>query len=416
MTPRHHTHKIAGVGVPVSLLSDPEAFGGTVEGDLRAGTLLVRDGRAVGLENPGAHQPVSRIVMPRLTEAHVHLDKCHTVHRMDAVGGDLAAALAAQREDKANWTGDDLQARIRRGLDELARAGCGAVRSHIDWAAGTDTSDAPLAWEVICALKDSAQDQGILLQPAALTGIDEMARGDQAMAVARRVSRDGGVLGSFLLAHENRQAGLRALFRAADRFGLALDFHVDEGLDASLNGLEMVADLALEMRFEGPLLCGHACSLASKAPGDVTRIADKLQRAGIAVAALPSTNLYLQGRRSGTPDRRGLTLLHELAKQGVETLVGTDNVRDAFCPVGRHDPVSTLSLAVLAGHLDPPFGRHLPMITTTARKAMGLAPLRIDGAACADLIATPATDLSELLSGTAAPVCLTNLIREARHD
>jgi cytosine deaminase len=166
--------------------------------------------------------------------------------------------------------------------------------------------------------------------------------------------------------------------RLADRYGLALDFHVDEGLDPALDGLELIADVAEEMRFRGPVLCGHACSLASRGPDDVARIADKLAARGIAVAALPATNLYLQGRREGTPDRRGITRLHELAARGVDIVIGTDNVRDAFCPVGRHDPLHSLSLAACgaAGHLDPPFGRHLRTITSGARGRSGWPAFR----------------------------------------
>jgi cytosine deaminase len=67
-----------------------------------------------------------------------------------------------------------------------------------------------------------------------------------------------------------------------------------------------------------------------------------------------------------------------------------------------------LSLAVLAGHLDPPFGRHLTAITTAARRAMGLAPRTVDGAAAADLLVCPVPGLSDLIAGTAAPVPLTD--------
>jgi cytosine deaminase len=89
-------------------------------------------------------------------------------------------------------------------------------------------------------------------------------------------------------------------------------------------------------------------------------------------------------------------------------VIGTDNVRDAFCPIGRHDPLHSLSLAVLAGHLDPPFGRHLPAITTAARRAMGLPPLTVDGAAAADLMVAAVPSLSGLIAGAATPVPLTD--------
>lgn len=404
-------HRVARVGVPESLLSAPERFGGLRRGDLRCGTLVLRDRHAEGLLPETGDTAPEWIVLPRLTEAHVHLDKCHSIDRCTDVGGDLEAAIVAQRRDKALWTAQDLDRRAGRGLSELIAAGCGAVRTHVDWATGASEPEVPLAWDVFGTLRDAAARIGVTLQRAALTGIDDMSDPVRADVVARAVARSGnGVLGSFLLHHDKRRDGLKVLFACAERYGLALDFHVDEGLDPALDGLEMIADVALAMRFSGPVLCGHACSLASRSDGDVARIADKLAAAGIAVAALPSTNLYLQGRRNGTPDRRGITRLRELAARGVDVVVGTDNVRDAFCPIGRHDPLNSLGLAVLAGHLDPPFGRHLPAIASTARRAIGLDPLHVDGASVSDLLICPAPSLPDLIAGPATVTPLTQYL------
>ncbi|MEY8840718.1 amidohydrolase family protein, partial [Cribrihabitans sp. XS_ASV171] len=305
--------------------------------------------------------------------------------------------------DKTLWTVENIRERAARGLRELAEAGCGTVRSHVDWGEGGDGDRPPPAWDVLGEL---AQDASFEVQRAALTGIDQMADTDFARRCAERVAADQGVLGAFLFDQPERDAGLKNAFREAERLGLALDFHVDEGLRPGLDGLERIADAALAARFEGPVLCGHACSLANLEPDAVKRIADKLARAGISVAVLPQTNLYLQGRRDGTPDRRGITRVQELRAAGVNMVAGADNVRDAFCPIGRHDPLAVLALAVLAAHLDPPFGDILPMITTGAQRALGLAPQTVDGAAIGDLLSFDALSTSELLSGVSRPVSL----------
>ncbi|MEM9642805.1 MAG: amidohydrolase family protein [Pseudomonadota bacterium] len=394
--------EIAGVAVPSTLLTRPEAFGGRPVGDCRVGTLLVSGGQVMGMRaDPDAAR---MMVLPRLAEAHVHLDKCHTIDRLSDVGGDLAAAAEAQKADRALWTREDLTRRMRRGLEEAVRAGCGVVRTHIDWDMGV-----PLAWEVARVL--ASDTDGIVLQPAALTGIDRMADPATAEAVAREVARDGGVLGGFVLNHPLRREGIRNLFALADRFGLALDFHVDEGLEPDLDGLELIIESARVCGHEGPVLCGHACSLASRPDDDVACLADGLAETGIAVAALPTTNLYLQGRKSGTPVRRGLTRVHELMARGVDVIIGTDNVRDAFCPIGVHDPRHSLSVGVLAAHLDPPFADHLPMITTTARKALGLPVHTVDAAPLTDLICFDAPDTATLLSGAPAPQPLTDFMK-----
>lgn len=385
---------LPGVRVPRTLVADVEAFGGRAEADCLVGDLLFQAGRAVALL-PGV-LPAQRMVLPRLADPHVHLDKCHTVDRMNDVGGDLLAAIAAQSTDKARWTEQDLRTRAMRGFTELHAAGCAAVRSHVDWSGGTDGSAVPLSWEV---LGEMAADSAITLQRAALTGIDQMADPAYARACATRVARDGGVLGAFVFDQPERDKGLANMFREADRLGLALDFHVDEGLTSELDGLERIANLALATKFAGPILCGHACSLTNLHESALGRIADKLRRADIAVVALPQTNLYLQARCAGTPDRRGLTRIKELRGANVTVALGADNVRDAFCPIGRHDPIHVLSLAVLAAHLDPPLADHLPLITTAARRAMGLSPITVDGARPRDLLVAETGTTSDLLCG-----------------
>ncbi len=374
---------ITDVRVPKALLHDPAVFGGTSEGDCLRGNLVVQCGRAVALTKaPPTQAP--RMLIPGLAEAHCHLDKCHTIHRLGAVGGDLRTAIAAQWADKVNWTEEDLYARATRGLAEAQAAGCTALRTHVDWG---DTPEPPRAWSVLGQLP---------VQCAALVGVDQMADPDFAAAIAPHIK--GRVLGAFILDHAQMQAGLSACFALAEAQGAPLDFHVDEGL-GDLNGLEAIADMALARGFEAPILCGHAVSLMDKAPAEFDRIADKCARAGITICALPTTNLYLQGRSAGTPDRRGLTRLQELRVAGVPVIVGSDNVGDAFCPTGQHDPMAALHLASLAAHLDPPMGPWLTMITTDARAAMGLTPITVDGAELSALRLSDAQSTVDLVAG-----------------
>lgn len=377
--------------IPRILLRDPDHFGGERAGDMQRGVPVIGGERLIGLRG-GTPSGPARMVIPALTDPHCHLDKCHTIARLGPVSGDLRTAIAAQVRDKAHWTPDDIRTRAARGLNEARAAGVGALRSHVDWGDGTAP---PMAWDVLCEMAREVTDVTLQLSP--LTGIDRMADPDFTAALARAAARVSGALGAFVLAHEGMQEGIRQMFAAADTFGLPLDFHVDEGLGA-YNGLEMIADTALAMRFDGPILCGHACSLMDRDTESVSRIADKLARAGIAVCALPTTNLYLQDRREGTPDRRGLTRLRELRTGGVPVLTGSDNVADAFCPLGQFDPMAALHLTALGAHLDPPMAQWLPMITTDARRAMGLPPGFVDGAELSFLRSSAASDCETLVA------------------
>ncbi|MEM8730809.1 MAG: amidohydrolase family protein [Pseudomonadota bacterium] len=374
------------------VLFGANAPAGPMEDGCLHGDLIFQDGRVVALR-PGPKQ-APRLVLPALVEAHCHLDKCHTIHRMTGVGGDLQDAIAAQMDDKRHWTADDLRARIGRGLDEARDAGCALLRSHVDWREGDTT---PLAWSI---MGEAAADRpDIRVDRAALTAIDVLAETDNAAKIARQIAQTGGTLGAFVLDHADRETGVRAVIAAAERFGLALDFHVDEGLDTDLDGLDLIADLILETGFQGPVLCGHCCSLVNVDGDPLARLLDKIARAGLFVTALPTTNLYLQGRRSGTPDRRGLTRLRELSDAGVPIVIASDNVADAFCPTGQHDPMAALNLAVLAGHLDPPFARWIPAVTTDAARALGHQPPYVMGAKATELRISTAGTLPDLISG-----------------
>ena len=379
--------------VPMSMLRDPDAFGGRKEGDCLRGDLTLKGERAMGLSAVAPSQ-TPRILMPALVEAHCHLDKCHSINRMQGIGGDLAAAITAQDKDKAHWTADDLRQRMARGLHDLEIAGCALTRSHIDW--GPQTAP-PLAWSVLHEVAADFPD--MLVQMAALIGIAQFADRDFCFAVASHIAKHrSGVMGAFILDHDPHDIkdGLANVFAAADHFGLALDFHVDEGLGA-YNGLEVICDTALARGFEGPVLCGHAVSLIDHDAAMRDRIIDKLLRAGISVCALPTTNLYLQDRRDGTPRQRGLTCLRELDAAGVPVIIGSDNVADAFCPVGQHDPRAALHLACLSAHLDPPMGDWLASITTNPARALGHAPIFVDTSAIDHLRLCAAASTAELL-------------------
>lgn len=377
--------------IPRSLVRASGRIGGVVQGDCLLGRPVWQEDRLVALEPPVAGP--ATMILPPLVEAHCHLDKCHTLPLIGSVGGGLAAAIEAQETVSETRDAENLLDCASRGLEEARNAGCSLVRSHVDWGGSADPSP---AWRLL------TQSDSENVQWAALVGIDLLADREAARTLAGHVAQVGGVLGSFVLDQDpaDIRSGLTNLFTEADRLGLMLDFHVDEGL-GDHNGLEMIADMALETRFEGPILCGHAVSLMNRPAASFARIADKLARAGIFVCALPTTNLFLQDRAEGTPDRRGITRLRELAAAGVRVIVASDNVGDAFCPVGQHDPMAALHLAVLTAHLDPPLDRWLRMVTVDAASALGAVPVFVDGAHRNELLRSDATTVADLISGRA---------------
>lgn len=397
---------LRNVAIPRALVSDAARIAAPAAGDCFAGDLLLVDGVVVEVLPHGtllgsAERDLGgRIVLPRLVEAHCHLDKCHTVARLGAIGGDLHAAITAQQRDKSNWSAADLRRRAERGLAELERAGCAAARTHVDWSMDDVLArQAPVSWTVLGELAGVWADR-LTLQRSALLPIDLFADRDHAAWAVQRIAQESDtVLGVFVFNQSQKRAWLANVFELAAAHGLALDFHVDEGLSDGLDGLETMAELAITSRFPLPILCGHACSLANLVGAEQQRVIAQVAAAGMGVVSLPTTNLYLQDRQAGTPQRRGITRLRELAAAGVPLAVGSDNVCDAFCPLGAHDPLAALALAALGAHLDPPYGRWLRLVTTDAWRVLGLPPVYVDQAAAADLLVVDATNTAEVVAG-----------------
>ena len=393
--------------VPCALVEKSAEFAGRIEHDCVRGDLLIEDGRVRRLLAPGevsvdgdpGFDLHGRVVLPRLVEPHCHLDKCHTVARLGAVGGDLHRAIESQAQDRARWTREDLRERVGRGLDELRSSGCGAVRTHIDWDAnGAPAGSPPLAWEVIGELAEEIAPP-MVVQRSALLSLEAFDDRSYVSGVARLLAAEGGVLGAFVLGQTHLAERLRGVIALAERYGLPLDFHVDESLERTPEGLEAIARVIAETGFEGPVLCGHACALMNLEGDALAHLVETVARSGLSIAALPATNLYLQGRGEGTPQRRGITRVRELREAGVTVAFGSDNVADAFCPVGRLDPMHALALAVVTAHLDPPFGPWLAGVTTDARRAIGLDPQPIDGTHAADLLIADATHTADVVRG-----------------
>ncbi|MCU0827943.1 MAG: amidohydrolase family protein [Tabrizicola sp.] len=355
--------------------------------------LTLAEGRIAAIE--ATLGPVTHTVLPLQVEPHVHLDKAFTIHRARADKPGLFGAIEAMAADKTNWTAEDLRARIDAGMREAWAAGCRAIRSHIDW----NDPAVPLAWDIAAEVAQDWADRMPLIR-ASLSPIDLLADPDIGPQIAARVARDGQVLGAFIYRHPGLETGIPAAFDLAEKHGLRLDFHVDEGLEPEATGLDLIVAEATRRGLGDRVLCGHACSLAIRA--DAPRAIDALARSGVALTVMPTTNLYLQDMTPGrSPRLRGLAPAQELRAAGVPVILGTDNVQDPFYPLGIHDPLESLRLAALAAHLAP--GDWVDAITATPARALGLPPQRLAVGEAADFLILPGPDVLTALARPGVP-------------
>jgi len=385
---------LAGATVPPSLLD--AALGGPV-------AVLIEAGRIAAIEpHPMGDAPVVDLrgatVLSAFVDPHTHLDKGDLLAGGLAVERNLFRAIDAVHADYARWSDAELRARMGFALRTAFAHGTRAVLSYIDWS----EPDGPLAWRVLLDLRREWAGR-IELLPTSLATIDLFADPPQAEALGRAVAAARGVLGVFVYPSLHVAALIPKVFDLAERFDLALDFHVDEHLAPPIANLPIVARLARERGWGPRTVCGHACLLSAMGPAECDATLDAVAAAGLALVCLPYTNLHLQDSSAApplaTPRRRGLLPVHEAASLGIDVAFGSDNHRDPFFPAGDLDPLQTLALAALAAQLDDPLPGWSAAITSTPARRLGLA---WDGVlrpgAPADLVLHPGRCSAEVLS------------------
>ncbi|MEM1346721.1 MAG: cytosine deaminase, partial [Pseudomonadota bacterium] len=259
-----------------------------------------------------------------------------------------------------------------------------AVRTHIDSGDHRTAS----SWAAFAAAREEWRGR-ITLQGAALTVLDDVESEDY-RALADLVAGHQGILGAVTYPLPDLDARLDTFLRLASERGLDVDFHADETLDPASNTLERIALAVMRNRFEGRVLCGHCCSLATMAEADATRTIARVAEAGLSVVSLPLCNLYLQDRHAGrTPRLRGITLVHELAAAGVPVAFASDNTRDPFYAYGDLDMAEVMREATRIAHLDHPVAAWPAAFSTRPAEIMGLEAGRIAPGAKADLVVFP---------------------------
>ncbi|MCX7326318.1 MAG: cytosine deaminase [Hyphomicrobiales bacterium] len=324
--PKAPAFRLTNARAPLCLLDAP-ALAADRDG-LAQIDLTIADGRitsvlAAGTDGLDHSLPAldlrGGLIFPRFVEAHTHLDKGHIWPRRRNPDGTFMGALTNVTADReANWNAADVKARMTFGLESAYAHGTAAIRTHLD-SVGTQIA---ISWPVFDEVRAEWADR-VALQATPLFGIDHAVNPDHIKSVVAAVKRHGSnILGAVTYMGPNLKPGLEVLFRAAMDNGFDLDFHVDETNDPAALSLEVIAETAIAVGFQGRILCGHCCSLALQMPQAEARVIAKVAEARIAIVCLPMCNMYLQDRMAGrTPRWRGVTLLHEMKQAGIPVMV-----------------------------------------------------------------------------------------------
>lgn len=347
--------------------------------------IFIKDGFLFEISSPGVLRGEVRVIdgaghvlFPSFVEPHAHLDKVFILDE-DIPPGDLYAAIGLfKRRYYSKMDRDDIYQRARAALKISISRGVTSMRTHIDIGASAGV----VALEPILALKKELQDL-IDLQVVALV-LPPAAEEDQKIALLKAIELGVDALGGCPTLEDEPRPMVDWILRAARDASLPVDFHLDEAEGAESIGIAALLD-SLDATTTGtPVVASHCVSLGSEPALSLESLLGRMRGHDIGVVTLPQTNLLLQSRGKSCSKPRGMPPLREILNEGITLGAGGDNWRDPFNPLSRIDPLEIVSLLVSAGHLEPL--EALDLVTSGARKIMGLPEVRIERGMPADLV------------------------------
>lgn len=317
-----------------------------------------------------------RAALPGFVEPHLHLDKAFLHRRLPARTGTLEEAIRVTGILKAKQERDDVLERSRRVLDMAIRNGTTLIRAHPD----VDPIQGLIGVETALELREEYRDlidlqivafpqEGILKTP----GVVELM--EQALDAGADVV--GGCPYNELTPEDTR-SHIDRVFDIAMKRDLPIDMHVDfadDTRDARFATARYIAEKTIATGYQGRVALGHVTSMGALDPEEAKPVVDALREADIHIITLPATDVYLGGRKDEAKPRRGLTPVRTLHAAGVNVAYSSNNIRNAFTPFGRADP---LQIGNLLAHLVQ-FGtpEHqaeiLKMGTVNAARAVGIS-------------------------------------------
>ena len=316
-----------------------------------------------------------RVALPGFIEPHMHLEKAFLHGRLPAPLGTLDEAIKITGVLKGRQVRSDVLMRSRRVIDMAIANGTTLIRAHPD----VDPIQGLMGVETALELREEYHNL-IDIQVVAFPQ-EGILKSDGVQALMRHALNMGAdVVGGCPyqeLNWDDARAHIDHVFDLAIKYGRPVDMHADFSDDATDQRFAVAGYIArktIELGYQGRVALGHVTSLASLPPERLDPLINLLRQADITIVTLPATDVYLGGRNDTVNQRRGITPVRALTEGGVNVAYSSNNIRNAFTPFGKADP---LQIGNLLAHLIQ-YGTPeqqleiLKMSTGNAARAVGL--------------------------------------------
>jgi len=261
---------------------------------------------------------------------HAHFDKAFYITK-----DTLDQSMKFTMEEKWNMsdgiklrsTPEEIETRIRTGLDILVAQGCSMTVTFVDAyrAVGHKAIDAALKvrkeYEGKIKVVLATQPLGGLLTPAAQKLYEEItAKADIAGGLP---SKD----------RPRQDENLDVMFKIAKNLNKPIHAHIDQLNRHDEFDTEKLVNATIKHGYEGRVVAVHAVSPSAQPKAYRTELYKKMADAGISVACSPSAMLsQVMFEDSVSPMHNSIANVPEMLAAGINVGLGVDNVCDFYLP------------------------------------------------------------------------------------
>jgi cytosine deaminase len=336
-----------------------------------------------------------------LCETHIHLDKSRIIDRC-APEPSRSNPNHMQRVQavKPTFTVEDIYNRAKATLENCIKQGTTRIRTHaeIDLPVGTKCIEAltmlqkEYSWAVDLEICAFAQE-GLTTEPEA----------DKALVK----SLEGGakVIGGAPNYDADHAGQISRVFELARRYDIDIDMHIDSGHDPASMDLHLVAELTTKYKLGGRVAMGHVTKVSGLPADKQKDIAKKLADAGVAVTALPATDLFVLARHVEYNVPRCVTDLNLFAEQGCNCSISSNNILNPFTPFGDGSLIRMANLHANTLQVGEPerLAELFAMISERSARLLNLKDYGIRVGSQAEVVVIDAQSSAEAVA-TCAPV------------
>jgi len=295
---------------------------------------------------------------------------------------------------------EDIYNRAKASLENCIKHGTTRIRTHaeIDLPVGTKCIEAltqlqkEYAWAVDLEICAFAQE-----------GLSTAPEADKALVKA--LETGARVIGGAPNYDTDHAAQINRVFELARHYDIDIDMHIDSGHDPASLDLHLVAELTQKHKLGGRVAMGHVTKVTGLPTAKQKDIARKLADAGVAVTALPATDLFVLARHVDHNVPRCVTDLNLFAEQGCNCSISSNNILNPFTPFGDGSLIRMANLHANILQVGQPdrLAELFSMISERSARLMNLKDYGIKVGHAAEITVIDAKSPAEAVA-TCAPV------------